>query len=763
MEQLLQRSKEQLLNPLGEARRKLLIILNFVYCVLTPFFLISEKIATGKFANDDRLLAVYCTAMLLNLCSAIYNIIIFKRLKGKSILKNIFYEDHAIYRHQRKLDMVFGYISMVPILVMSFLNQIGFGNPFGDALLTDFALAHSLMIVVVLILGRVAVAIWFAVVMSVLIFTVERRGWDYQYHYATPSEVQKFQAGLKAGERWAIERQAELQRERLVSPRITRYFNTWSIFLVVGFLTAYFFSGITVDIFKIVPTVVGNIENALESSKKMELEQKAYEDKTNTFINLAHETKTPLTLINNYLNEYIQKNGMQRDEDLTVLKANIEKLTADMINFFDIERLDRGFDIYDHNQITNISKIVSMKIPLFKNLAEKKGIRLEVKAVPDLYTIAHPGAVERIINNLIENSIKYTPEGGVVTVELGATESVVEFRVRDTGIGIPDTLHEKIFEPYFQLSTARKNNDGMGLGLSIVKKIVSNLGGQISMKSQEMSGTEVAVSVMKYIPEAGFNEEQYNVDNGTGLYMISGIITDRLSDSSKPYILIIEDNLSMLSYLVDKLKSRYNVYAAKSGEEALEKLNAISQLELIISDVMMEPMDGFEFCRELYKREKYEHIPVIFLTAKTTSDDKMLGLSLGAIDYIEKPFLISQLIQKIDSVLVNFKKQQVALIKRASRLLSIEYEQRGRAINDIIISDYDANCKRYGLTVREIEIVNLLITGQPYKIIGDSLNISVNTVAKHISNVFQKVKANNKVELMNKLHEPSHVPSGNHS
>lgn len=758
MEQLLQRSKEQLLNPLGEARRKLLIILNFVYCVLTPSFLISEKVATGKFTNDHRLLIVYCFAVLLNLLSAIYNIIIFKKLKGKPALKRFFSADHFIYRHQPRLDVLVGYISMVPILFMSFLNMLGFGNPFSDSLLTDFALAHSLMIVVVIILGRTAVTIWFVIVMAILFFTVQQRGWDYQYHYATPTEVNAYQEGLEKNEPWALKRQQELQQERLAPPLISRYFNTWLIFLVVAFLTAYFFSGITVDIFKIVPSVVNNIENALESSKKMELEQKAYAEKTNTFINLAHETKTPLTLINNYLNEYIQKNGVERSEELNVLKANIEKLTADMTNFFDIERLDRGFDIYDHNQVANVSRILSMKIPLFKHLAEKKGIHLAEKIQPSLYTIAHPSAVERIVNNLIENAVKYTPEGGVITVVLSESEGSVSFNVRDTGIGIPEALQEKVFEPYFQLSVARKDNDGMGLGLSIVKKIVSNLGGEISMKSMEAQGTEVTVFLVQYLPQEGFSEATYKEDNGSGLYVFSSSIEDQISDPSKPFILIVEDNLSMLSYLVDKLKSRYNVYAAKSAEEALAKLTTISQLELIISDVMMKPMDGFEFCRELYKVEKYEHIPVIFLTAKTTSDDKMLGLSLGAIDYIEKPFLIPQLIQKIDSVLLNFKKQQVALIKRASRLLSLEYEQRGRAINESIVSEYDANCKRFGLTAREVEIVNLLITGQPYKIIGDTLNISVNTVAKHVSHIFQKVKVTNKVELMNKLHEPSQIP-----
>lgn len=596
MEELLQRSKEQLLNPLGEARRKLLIILNIVYCVLTPAFLVSEKIATGRFVNDDRLLIVYCIAAFLNLLSAVYNILIFIKLGGKA--SQALHPEHFLYKHQPKLDVLVGYASMVPIMLMSFLNMLGFGNPFSDSLLTDFALAHSLMIVVVIILGRTAVAIWFVIVVAVLVFTVDKRGWDYQYHYATPSEVEAYQEGLRTGETWAVERQKELHREKLAPPLVSRYFNTWLIFLVVAFLTAYYFSGITVDIFRIVPSVVKNIENALESSKKMELEQKAYEEKTNTFINLAHETKTPLTLINNYLNEYIQKNGV--DEELNVLKANIEKLTSDMTNFFDIERFDRGFDIYDHNRVSNVSRILSTKTPLFKHLAEKKRIRLIDNVLPGMFTIAHPSAIERVVNNLIENAIKYTEDGGVVTVSLVANEGSVAFRVHDTGIGIPGPLQEKVFEPYFQLSVARKDNDGMGLGLSIVKKIVASLGGDLIMKSKEGEGTEVTVSLTRFFTQNGFNEEPYDATHGSGLYIFSSSILDQVSDPAKPFILLVEDNLIMLSYLVEKLKFRYNVYAARGGEEALAKLKTIDQLELIISDVMMEPMDGFDFCRALY-------------------------------------------------------------------------------------------------------------------------------------------------------------------
>src|SRR5258708_8152611 len=218
MEQLLEESKQQLLHPLGNTRRKLLLLLNVTYVILTPVFLISEKMTSGKFVNDDRLYFVYGSAVLFNFLSLIYNLRFFRKAKRET---NRGFPD----KNQKSLDLFFGYASLLPILTMSFFNLIGFGNPFNDSILTDFALAQSLLIVTVMIGGRTTLAIWFVVVLVLLFWNVSKRGWDYQYHYATPTEVRRYEQALNKNEPWALERKAELEKAQLNPPKITRYFN----------------------------------------------------------------------------------------------------------------------------------------------------------------------------------------------------------------------------------------------------------------------------------------------------------------------------------------------------------------------------------------------------------------------------------------------------------------------------------------------------------------------------------------------------------
>lgn len=742
MKQLLEQSKRQLLTPLGNARRKLLIILNIVYCVLLPSFLISEKIATGKFVNDPIMWLVYGTAILFNALSAFYNILIFT---GSPILKNASSgARRLIYDRQKILDAFFGYASVIPVLFMSFCNLMGLGNPFNDAILTDFALAQSLMIVVVIITGRLPVLIWFLIVVAALFWNVSKRGWDYEYHYSTPSEVAAYKKALDNNEPWALERKAELARNDLNPPKITRYFNIWMVFIIVSFLVAYFYSGITNDIFKIVPAVVNNIEQVSEESTRMELAQKTNEEKANTFINLAHETKTPLTLINNYLDEYIKKHG--KNEEIEIIKWNVQRLTTDIINFFDLERFNRGINIYDHNQVSDFRLILSKKLSLFKSLASRKEIEIREDIHGNCFVLAHPSAIERIVNNLLENAVKYT-ERGTIQVTLSAQADQVSFSVADTGIGIPSSLHSRVFEPYIQLEKSLKFNPGMGMGLSIVKKIVNELGGTIKLESEPGHGTTITVYLQRHILLEGEQpaSQEITFDTVSPITLMEPL--DRVSDSARPVIMVVEDNQEMLNYLVKNLEERYNVYVAASGAEALEKLKFIAHLDLIVSDVMMNGMDGLEFCRVLSMSEFYRHIPFIFLTAKTTATDKLTALRLGAIDYIEKPFIIDHLVLKIESLLNNIRKQKAAVIQAYHLFL----QDPATPVSGPGSREFETNCKKYNLTEREIEIISLLMKGQPYKIIGTSLSISSKTVARHVADIFAKLDVNNKIELINKL------------
>lgn len=747
MKQLLDQSKQQLLTPLGEARRRLLVILNVVYVILAPFFLISEKIATGHFVNDSIMYFVYGTAILCNAFSAFYNIKIFKS-KNKVNAPSNHRHRTFIQRNQKQLDLFFGYASVLPILFMSLCNMLGLGNPFNDAIITDFALAQSLMIVVVMIIGRVGVFIWFVILLMILFWNVSDRGWSYEYHYSTPTEVAKYKAALENNEAWALERKANLDENKLHPPKITRYFNIWLVFIIVSFLVAYFYSGITIDILKIVPTVVDNIEQASEESTRMELEQKVSEERTKTFINLAHETKTPLTLINHYLDEYIKKHG--ENDEITIIKWNVQRLTTDIVNFFDIERFNKGFNIYDHDQVSNFSDILFHKISLFKSVAKRKHMVIQEKTEENCFVKAHPAALERIVNNLVENALKYTPDHGVIKVSLHAVDDQLLFSVSDTGIGIAKHLHSKIFEPYFQLRTDRKSTEGMGMGLAIVKKIVDDLKGSIALESTPNQGTHIQVTLSRYynLQETLFTE--YNVSMDLGTPISSQPAQDKISDTTRPFILVVEDNRQMLNYLTENLGDRYNVYVAMNGIAALEKLHSVTHLDLIISDIMMDEMDGLEFCKTVSLDESFRHIPFIFLTAKNAEIDKLTGLKLGAIDYIEKPFLIDQLIFKIEAILANLEHQRSAVIKHAYNSL-LNHGHTTLEPNEQSGTGHAVNYRKYNLTQREVEIIELIVKGQSYKTIGDSLHISNRTVDRHVSNIFTKLSVSNKIELINKL------------
>jgi signal transduction histidine kinase len=194
------------------------------------------------------------------------------------------------------------------------------------------------------------------------------------------------------------------------------------------------------------------------------------EQQMNTFVNLAHETKTPLTLVNNYMDDYIANHG--NSEELSVVKSNLDKLSADITNLFDLEKFKKGFAVYNHNQICNFSKVLHDSIALFKVFAAQRSIIINAKIEDDVYIKADPLSINRIVNNLMENAIKFSPEIGIIEVVLSRQEKKVFLRIKDQGPGIPAKMQSKVFEPYYQLVNQKKNSQGMGLGLSIVKKVI---------------------------------------------------------------------------------------------------------------------------------------------------------------------------------------------------------------------------------------------------------------------------------------------------
>ena len=205
-----------------------------------------------------------------------------------------------------------------------------------------------------------------------------------------------------------------------------------------------------------------------EVDKRTRELEKINEQKTNTFVNLAHETKTPLTLINNYLEEYINTNG--NSEELTIVKKNIDKLSADIVNFFDLERFNKGIAVYNHEQISDFSEILRDNLELFKGFSRKRDIELKETIEDDVFIKADPVSINRIINNLIENAIKFSNDECVIEISLHCHEEKIIFSVKDCGIGIPPEMHKKVFEPYYQITNQKRSIQGMGLGITNRKK-----------------------------------------------------------------------------------------------------------------------------------------------------------------------------------------------------------------------------------------------------------------------------------------------------
>lgn len=475
----------------------------------------------------------------------------------------------------------------------------------------------------------------------------------------------------------------------------------------------------------------------------------ANEQQMNTFINLTHETKTPLTLVNNYMAEYIQKHGST--DELRIIKQNLDKLSADIINLFDLEKFKKGFIVYDADRISNFSEILRERLLLFKSYGEKKGVNVESELADDLYVKADPPAINRIINNLIENAIKYSFEDEEVLIKLYCKDGNVIFSVQDYGPGIPQQMQAKVFEPYFQIKSKKSNADGMGLGLPITKNVVEQYGGTIKISSEpdERPGTVVEVSIPECLSPA---PELYLPDKPTPETLASPNDTNVANAdplAKNKTILVVEDNVTMLDFLVKKLGEEYTIYSATNGQKALQKLQGLADLpNLILTDVMMDETDGYRFAQTVSDDPAYQHIPIVFLSAKSTPEDKIQGLKAGAVDFVSKPFNIDELLHKIGAIIAQAEKQQTAVLNSVLSGVQNSLTQQPATAEEGQETDFDG----FSLSLRERDIARLVCEGMQYAAIGERLFISERTVSKHVQNIFKKVKVSNRVELTKKLH-----------
>lgn len=387
------------------------------------------------------------------------------------------------------------------------------------------------------------------------------------------------------------------------------------------------------------------------------------------FTNITHEFRTPLTVILG-LSHDLQQDSVTTDEAQD-MGATIERQgnrVLQLINqLLDISKVRSAIGSPDWRS-GNIVTYIGMIVETFDGYARTQEIKLEFLARDkDIETDFVPDYISKVMNNLLSNALKFTPQYGQVGVSVERDGSKLHINVSDTGRGIPENSLPHIFDAFYQGGNAGEYG-GSGVGLALVSQIVKSLGGTITVQSTEGSGTTFHIVLpmrqAKAPAIAAIAFEKPLLPSSPDREEASS--EEEVEDMSEHRILIVEDNADVAAYIGKRLGDRYHVLYAKDGEEGLttahEKLP-----DAIVTDLMMPGMDGLELTRRIRGDELTSHIPVIIVTAKVTEADRIKGLEAGADAYLTKPFSSDELLTRINKLL----EQRAMLRKKFSAPLPL--------------------------------------------------------------------------------------------
>jgi signal transduction histidine kinase/DNA-binding response OmpR family regulator len=390
--------------------------------------------------------------------------------------------------------------------------------------------------------------------------------------------------------------------------------------------------------------------------------------KSNFFTNISHEFRTPLTLVMGQIENILDSTSEEKVKaKLKMALSNSKRLLALINQLLELSRLEAG-EIRLKVARNDLNKFLKKILSAFESFAERRNIQLEyLTDASKLELFFDQEKMEEIFNNLISNAIKFTADGGKIKLIVNALpeENEIEIKVIDNGIGISEQALPHIFDRFFQVDgTQTREYEGTGIGLAIVKELIDLHQGKIIVTSKLGEGTEFKIHLLKGLDH--FNNKPFVEvvevnDNSQELQpSIKVTIPNReVSDETKieddgitdrDVILVVEDNSEMRSYIKENLVNEFGVIEAKNGQEGLKKALEVVP-DLIITDVMMPLMNGFDLTEKLKNDLNTSHIPIIMLTAKADEESKLRGLDLGVDDYLIKPFSKKELIARVGNLI----------------------------------------------------------------------------------------------------------------
>ncbi len=393
---------------------------------------------------------------------------------------------------------------------------------------------------------------------------------------------------------------------------------------------------------------------------KMKQEEELHNYKIEFFTNVAHEFRTPLTIITSHIHALLEDTRLTLENPRLLKVFNnsikLQKLVVEIMQFRKLEKGKEPLNI----QLTKPAELISEVVSDLGLLAQQRNISTEVVAPEtELVFLTDADKFQRIFTNLISNSIKYNKPGGFVKISVKLENQLLTIEVEDNGVGIKSEYFQKIFEP-FGISSAHKKGSfpgylSTGMGLAVTKGLIELLKGTIRFESTPGEGTKFTcifpdvhlLSSVELPNEAAdeLNEINFIIEPGT-----ENPLENQEISEGKPLILLVDDDPEILVLLRDFLQYDYNIQFATNGLDAYSKVLS-ERPDLIVSDVMMPEMDGVELCAKLRENFDTSHLPLILLTAKAEIEDRIAGLKAGADSYIPKPFHPEHLKVRIEKLL----------------------------------------------------------------------------------------------------------------
>jgi len=480
-------------------------------------------------------------------------------------------------------------------------------------------------------------------------------------------------------------------------------------------------------------------ENSLQlEQKNMQLKQMD-QAKNRFFTNVSHEFRTPLSLAIGPLKDVIAAGRIKNQKDLDYLKISltnnlhIMELLSQVLDINKLEANGMPISVVNMDLATNLQYCIQR----FQLVSKKQSISFKTIGFENSVSIYFDADhFEKIVLNLLSNAVKFSPPKSQITLSLSVNDKDVQICVIDQGIGINPQDLPHIFERFYQgQQSSQTIQPGTGIGLSLVKELITLHQGKISVESELSKGARFCLTILRgneHYEQSQISEQKSVIPSSLDSASVAQLSTGfsvpqeiKDVDSSHKTVLVIDDNADLRAFIRSSLESTYNILEADNGRTGLQSAQD-NQPDLIVSDIMMPVMDGLQLTSSLKANQQTAHIPLILLTAKSTKRDIVEGLQQGADDYLSKPFDSAELAARIASQLT--QKQRVA------EKLLVDFALQSEPLSDSNMA-FD-NSDDFENKINQLIISNMGDEMFDVKQMYESLNITRSTLFRQVKKVF---------------------------